>query len=71
MITYKIIHSTIPHFLNIEMPFDFSNNKVGDLINILGQSMNITQLGEVVVGCANNDHIMVFQNTNNNQEIKE
>jgi hypothetical protein len=71
MITYKIVHSTIPHFLNIEMPFDFSTFKVGETINILGQSMYITQLSEVVVGCANNDHIMVFQNINNNQEIKE
>jgi hypothetical protein len=63
MISYKVIETTVPYFLGIEIPFDFSLNKPGDLINILGHEMTITQLSNVVVGCANKENIIILKNS--------
>ncbi len=64
MMNYKIIESTVPHFKGIEMPYDFSDFRVGDSINVLGLSMKITQHGTEIVGCSNTENILIFQKTN-------
>jgi riboflavin synthase alpha subunit len=64
MISYKIIESTVPHFVGIEMPYDFSACKVGDSISILGLNLSVTQCGEQVVGCSNSDNVLIFQKVN-------
>jgi hypothetical protein len=64
MTTYKIIESTMQHFKGIEMPYDFSEYKVGDKISILGLEMLVMQCGTEIVGCSNNENILIFQKTN-------
>ncbi len=61
MITYKIIESTVSHFKGIELPFDFSENKIGDKLNILGLDMQIMQLGSEIVGCSSSENILILQ----------
>ncbi len=61
MMNYKIIESSIGYLKGIELPYDFSSFYVGQQIDILGNSMKITQLGDEVVGCSNTDNILVFQ----------
>lgn len=58
---YKIIESTVSHFKNIEMTYDFSNYKIGDRLNILGLDMQIMQLGSGIVGCSNSENILILQ----------
>jgi hypothetical protein len=48
------------------MPMDFSTYQVGQSINVLGLVMQITQIGTVLVGCSNTDHILVFQRLEQN-----
>lgn len=60
---YKIIECSVPHFKGITLDFDFSNNKVGDAVNILGLSLNITQIGSDVIGCSNSENILFLQKT--------
>lgn len=62
MIKYKIVESSIPHLKGIELDFDFSNYSTGDEISILGLKLNITQIGQGVIGTANSENILIFQN---------
>jgi hypothetical protein len=59
--TYKIIEATVKHFKGIEMPYDFSEYKIGDSINILGLDMHLMQLGSEIVGCSNSENILILQ----------
>lgn len=58
---YKIIESTLAHFKNIELSFDFSNYAVGNEISILGMQLIITQIGAEIIGCSNSDSILILQ----------
>ncbi len=61
MINYKILESTVAHFKNIEIPFDFSNFKVGERLMFLGYDLNITQLGTGIVCLSNVDYAFTLQ----------
>lgn len=57
---YKIVSSTNPVFLNVEMPFDFSDKTIGDSVNIFGQELKITQTGTVYL-CVSEKAVMTLQ----------
>jgi len=58
---YKVIESTVDYLKNIEFEFDFSNNRVGDTVEVLGQKVVLSQLGNGVVGGSNPDSIIFVQ----------
>lgn len=63
MINYKIIDTTVSHFLGIEIPFDFTGYSIGDTVEVLGLSLKVQQTG-LVTTLASKDNIFVFQQTN-------
>lgn len=48
MTKYKVISSTNQAFVGVELPFDFSDNKVGDQITFLNGSYKVTQVGQII-----------------------
>ncbi len=61
MITYKILETSVPHFKNIEVPFDFSQTKVGDSVFFLGYQLFVTQLGTGIVCMSSADYAFTLQ----------
>lgn len=58
---YKVIESTIEYFKSIELEFDFSDKIVGDVVNILGQVVTLSQVGNGVIGGSNPDFVIFLQ----------
>jgi len=57
---YKIVYSTNQVFQDIEIPFDFSKDSIGDNVSLLDTVFNITQIGSVVQ-CVNKNWVLTLQ----------
>lgn len=61
MKTYNIVDTNIDHFKGCSVPFDFENKLVGDVVNVFGANLTITQKGSTVVALSNKTQVFVFQ----------
>ena len=58
---YRIVEATTDYLKNIEFDFDFSKFKVGDEVNVLGNTITLSQLGGGVVGGSNTNFVLFAQ----------
>ena len=45
---YKIVACSIPHYKNVEVPFDFTGVNVQDKINVFGEELTVSQIGTII-----------------------
>ena len=58
---YKVVEATLEYLKEIEFDFNFDGYEVGDTVNMLGQILNISQIGGGVVGASNKDSVVFVQ----------